>query len=619
MKLLVITGVTVLLVLTIYAGGAADAASAYSPEIRPVPTYEPFIDDEDWIYEAPVAQASPGSGSSFLAGPRGGMPPGHERIPGVSEADVEFLEKLHLTPAEFRESYLADGSNHTNFASANAKVTSDILNLPWVRDGLTDRETVAAAWLAVLDDFSPAAASRIAAMPFLRTFGPADKEAIQSLTYLAEYDDENDTNVLLDVLDNPNIADGGGIDDDEAKVVAVLGGANWENPELVDVLLDPSLISVVERRIQGRAGAIHLAVIRTAPGSASTMDLLEYAVRQAEVTMNRRLDTDYVGLLVADAVPGDASGANFGTHIAIAPGFDVDDRSEWPGNWASFLLAHEVAHYYWHDSVLWIDEGAADFMADVSENKRVGRPMEVDNVPCPYYRSIFHLELSNPRRGTWGNECNYALGERMFLDLHSALGDTRFYQGFRALHSLTQAVTEDDTTAPVNHLTAAFQRVALTPDQKTILNLVLARHYGSILLTDTSPVNPALPALNGRVESTELVRWQGGEIVERHSGFARLAASRISDYYWLRLDIPYTRALPAERELEFEIVEYYEDGFVFDRRTYARTFKAGYTGAYKSFCCIGFIPDYRWPTGLYWVYVYHEDQKIAELRFEVTP
>ena len=307
-----------------------------------------------------------------------------------------------------------------------------------------------------------------------------------------------------------------------------------------------------------------------------------------------------------------------GTHIAIVPRFDVDDRSEWPGNYAGFLLAHEVAHYYWNNSVDWIDEGAADFMAAVSERKRDGRPMETDNPPCPYYRSIFHLELAKPASGTWGDLCNYALGERMFLDLHTTLGNTRFYQGFRDLHSLTAAADNDDAIAPVNYLTAAFQPIAWPSVQKAISKLVLARHYGSILLTDTSPVNPVIAALNGEVEGVELVRRQGGEIVERHSGFAQLSASRIAGRYALRLNIPFSRELPADRELEFEMVEYYEDGFVFDRTTGTATFEAGTTKYGLSFCCIGFIPDYRWPTGLYWFYIYHEGRKIAEMHLDIT-
>ena len=620
MKLLAVSSAVTLLVLAIYASSAADAALAYSPDNRPLPTVEPFIDEDEGFYDGPVARADGELAHSFLAGPQGGVPPAHQTKSGVNPDDLEFLEQLHLGPAEFRESHLADGSpdTDTDLAPVSAKVTSDILGLPWVTDGLTDRELIGAAWLAVLDDFSPEAASKIVRMPFLRTFGPADVEAIRSLGLIAYDDDRYDRHVLLRVLDNPNIADGGGIDDQEAKIVAVLGGTNVANPELVDVLLDPAQTSIEERRISDGDGEVNLAIIRTAPGAADTMALLEYAVREATVMMNQSFPTDYVALLVEEATLDDSIGTNFQTHMAITPEFDVDDRSSRPGNYTGQLIAHEVAHYYWFGLIDWIDEGAADFMAIVSENRRVGRPMEVDNSPCPYYETLFHLERSNPRPGTWGGQCNYSLGERLYLDLHSALGDVRFYQGFRNLRRLTQADDADETT-PINHLTAAFQPVAQTPDQKTILNFVLARRYGSIIFTDTSPVDPTIPALAGTVDGVWLARYIDGEVAESHAGFASISASRISDPWYLRLRINYDRELLADHELQFEIVEYYEDGFVFDRRTYTGAFSAGYMGAYRGFCCMGFIPDYRWPTGLYWTYVYHEGRKIAELHYEVTP
>ena len=618
MKLLAVSSAVTLLVLALYASSAADAALAYSPDNRSLPTVEPFIDEDEGFYDGPVERADGELAHSFLAGPQGGVPPAHQTKSGVNPDDLEFLEQLHLGPAEFRESYLADGSPDTDLAPVNAKVTSDILGLPWVTDGLTDRERVGAAWLSVLDDFSPEAASKIVRMPFLRTFGPADVEAIRSLTAIAYDDDRYDRDVLLSVLDNPNIADGGGIDDQEAKIVAVLGGTNRVNPKLVDVLLDPTQTSIEERRISASDGEVNLAIIRTAPGAADTIALLEYAVREATVMMGQSFPTDYVALLVEEATVGDSIGTNFQTHMAITPEFDVDDRSSRPGNYTGQLIAHEVAHYYWFGLIDWIDEGAADFMAISNENRRVGQPMEVDNPPCPYYETLFHLERSNPRQGTWGGQCNYALGERLFLDLHSALGDVRFYQGFRNLRRLTQADNADET-APVNHLSAAFQAAALTPDQKAILNFVLARRYGSIILTDTSPVDPKIPELAGTVDGVWLARYVNREVAEIHAGFTSISASRISDYWYLRLSVSYDRELLADHELEFEIVEYYEDGFVFDRSTYTVPFPAGYMGARLRFCCMGFIPDYRWPTGLYWTYVYHEGRKIAELHYEVTP
>ena len=623
MKSMATAGVAALLVLAICAAIVPSEASAHSPIIRTTETADHHVDNGEDIYEGPYEGPAVNTPVETLHPSLSGVlnyaPPAYAAIPGANRATLELLQELQQGPTEYQESLLAGDLIGADIDLDNVRMVATVAELPWVSDGVAGDERIAVNFLTLINKLNPAAAARILDMPFLETFGPADVEALWSLARLADDEVENDTAALTNVLSNPHIADGGGIDDDEAKVVAVLGGVNLLNPPLVEKLLDPSQIHVTERATQGLGREIHLVIIRTGPGSSSTMDLLEFGIRQAETLMGLPLRTDYVGLLVADVLPDFAAGGHIGTNIMIPPEFDVDERSEYPGNRTGLVLAHEAAHYYWFHSALWVDEGAADFMAVASELYRVGRPMEPDNVPCSYYRSIFHLELANPRTGTWGWNCNYALGERMFLDLYSNLGIGRFYPGFRNLYWLSQFEAPGSTTDPIEHVRTAFLSTPGTEDQRALTRLMLARHYGSILLTDTSPVNPSVPALNSRVEGVSLVRRLGNQVIESHSGFAQISASRISDRYWLRLHIPNSGPLPSERTAEYEMVEYYEDGFVFDRRTYTATYEAGYDRDSTSLCCIGFIPNYRWPTGLYWFYVYHAGQKIAEMHLEVTP
>ena len=49
MKLLAVSSAVTLLILAIYASSAADAALAYSPDNRPVPTVEPFIEEDEGL------------------------------------------------------------------------------------------------------------------------------------------------------------------------------------------------------------------------------------------------------------------------------------------------------------------------------------------------------------------------------------------------------------------------------------------------------------------------------------------------------------------------------------------------------------------------------------------
>ena len=632
MKFLLPSLLTGLMLLAIYVGYTADTASAYSPDIRPVATGVAIIEEDEGYYNDPIVSVRGHTADTFpntilVDSPRAyaATLPAHATAPGADTARVQLLHDLNQSPEQYLESLRAaeeerDEDKDGEGEGEEAQAPGSVMELPWVADGQTDDEKLALDFLSELAGFDQEAAERVAVMPFLQTFGPADVEALWSLTYLAEYDAEEETTTLTDVLDNPHLADDGGIDDEEAKVVAVLGGANYFNPDLAPVLLDPAERTVIERRIQGRSREILMTIIRTDHGSDSTFDLLEFAVKRAEITMAKPLRTNYVALLIADdALPDFAAGAHFGTHMAMPPRFDVDDRSEYPGDWAGFLIAHEVAHYYWfHDTELWVDEGSADFMANVNEYHRVGRAMEPDNVPCPFYQSLLHLELAQPELSSYGGLCHYSQGERMLLDLHDTIGKASFFQGFRAFHDGFEPEGSEEIPA-VDHLTGAFLPNGLSGAQKTIRELLLSRHYGAILDTDTGAVDPAIAALNSEVADVYLVRMQDGEIVERLSGFPRISASQLVGRYVFALDIPLAEPLEEETEVEYEFVEYYQDGFILDRTVTTETYPAGYEGGLTALGGIGFIPNFKWPTGLYWFYVYQDGRKIAEMYLDVTP
>ena len=613
----------IVLALAVYVTTSVDVASAHSPEINPVETSVIVIEEDEGYYDDPIVKSTDGPFRVSSAVKGGGAPSTYATLPGADAATVKLLQDLRQSP----EGYL-DNLRATRLESDDdweeTHLPASVLELPWVADGQTDDEKLALDFLNELGGFNPEAANRVAAMPFLQTFGPADVEALWSLTYLAEIDEEEGTTALIEVLDNPHLDDGGGIDDEEAKVVTVLGGTQYFNPGLVPVLLDPSEITVTERVLKGHGQDIHMAIIRTDPGHSSTFDILEFSVERAEIIMSKQLRTDYVALLVTDDVlPSFAAGAHFGTHMLVPTRFDVEDRSAYPGEWAGILLAHEVAHYYWFsDYPIWVDEGAADFMAGVSEFHRTGRRMDPDNVPCSFYQNLLHLELSKPELSSYGGLCYYTLGERMFLDMHRTIGDAGFFSGFRGFHD---RITEDEDVAfpAIQHLTGAFLHSGLSGAEETIRNMLLAKHYGPNFDTVADPINPAIPVLNGTVVRADLLRIEetedGVAIVERLSGFPRISASRIVGRYLFTLSIATAGPLPEDTEVEFELVEYYQDGWVFDRTTTKREYTAGFEGGLIPVGGIGFIPNFRWPTGLYWFQVYHEGQKVSEMYVEVTP
>ena len=483
-----------------------------------------------------------------------------------------------------------------------------VVSLGWVQDGIDDDlEVEMIERLSYLTFRDVAAASRIVGMPFLEAVEPPDVSAVAALSRLAAFKRE----ALDSVMSHSSLRDG--ITDDLAPIVATLRGVAGTNPGLIDVLLDPNRVSLERRTIMlPLAGEVVLAIIRTAPGAARSMDLLEHSVRGAERFMGAPLPTNYVGLLYENAVSGSSAGTNFGTHIAIRPKYDVDDGSH-EAAFSGSAIAHEVAHYYWSGNADWADEGPAELVASIVDGARTGRPVGVTNLPCPYAPNIAGLESLNVSRGDAEFWCNYSLGERLFVDLYRTLGDERFRQGFRALYLASELEEDDDdpgTSVGIEHVRAAFRSGGGAE------RAVIARWYDGtepydLSQLDDSPVDPSLPGINGRIDEAYIVTKTDGAAVSTFS------ARDVSDWVYLTLKRSYNVS-GGTREVPIEIVEYFEDGFAFLRRTSKLTAEPQYTGGTRWFS-VGSPPSRKWAPGRYFVYVYEGGRKVAEVEYEVTP
>ena len=71
-------------------------------------------------------------------------------------------------------------------------------------------------------------------------------------------------------------------------------------------------------------------------------------------------------------------------------------------------------------------------------------------------------------------------------------------------------------------------------------------------------------------------------------------------------------------KVSLDMVEYYEDGFEFNRRSVELIAEAKYTGG-TSWFSVGPPPSRKWAPGRYVVYVYSGERKVAEVEYEVTP
>ena len=346
------------------------------------------------------------------------------------------------------------------------------------------------------------------------------------------------------------------------------------------------------------------------------MDLLEHSVRGIEEYMDSPLPTTYVDLLYENAVYGSFGGTNFGTHIAILPEYDInDDSPEASGS----LIAHEVAHYYWIGNEDWVDEGAANFMASIVEGARTGQPIGVTSPPCGYAGSIAELESLGISIGGIGFRCNYSLGERLFVDLYLTLGDERFRQGLHALYLASEIEDDADdrrgTSVGIEQIREAFR------SDDGAESTVIARWYNGTEPYDLSrldphavdphAVDPGLPGMNGRIDEAYIATSTDGPAVSVFS------AQDVADSIYLTLKYSY-KVSGATREVPLEIVEYYEDGFQFSRRSHTLSAEARYIGGTTRFG-VGPPPSQKWATGHYVVHVYAGERKVAEVEYEVTP
>ena len=489
-----------------------------------------------------------------------------------------------------------------------AAVASAVVALGWVQDGIDDLEVQAFKRLSYISLRDAAAALRIVGMPFVETLEPPDISAMASLSRLAA----SERNTFDRVMSHPALRDG--ISDDVTPIVATLGGVAGTNPGLIDVLLDPDRVSVERRTITlPLAGEVILAIIRTGPGATRSIDLLEHSVRAAERFMGASLPTNYVGVLYEDAVHGSFAGTNFGTHITILPKYDIDDGSHEAAS-AGSTVAHEVAHYYWGDNADWVDEGAADLMASIVDGARTGRPAEVTNAPCAYAPNIAELEGLGVSRGDAEFWCNYSLGERLFVDLYRTLGNERFRQGFRTLYLASEVEDDADdyrgTSVGIEHVREAFRS-----DDGAESAVIRRWHDGAepydLSQFDGSPIDPSLPSINGRIDEAYIVTKTDGPSVSTFS------AQDVSDWVYLTLKHSYNVS-GSTREVTLEIVEYFEDGFAFSRRTRNLTAEPRYIGGTRWFS-VGPSPSRKWAPGRYVVYVYEGVRKVAEVAYEVLP
>ena len=325
------------------------------------------------------------------------------------------------------------------FSNSGTEVTSKA----WYQDGIAEDEAEVAELLRSLD-FMSGSRSELLAMPFLETVEEADVLALESLNQLAllNWTTLADPSEFEEFMLHPAIADG--ITDEETVFVTVASNAYEWNPGLIDTLLDPAEVMSERRTIElAMAGEVELVIVRIQPGSAKSMDLLEESVRFAESYMGEPFPVNLILLLYADAVKPGFVGHNSGTGMVVQPDFDGDDE-------LGLIVGHEVAHFYWYgSSQVWLDEGAAEFLAIADADRSLWFDMtDISPADVMYEYDCADgttLKSLETLPGPQAEGCDYALGFLFFLDLHQAVGAEEFQRGFRKLYLAGEGVWDPES------------------------------------------------------------------------------------------------------------------------------------------------------------------------------
>ena len=280
--------------------------------------------------------------------------------------------------------------------------------------------------------------------------------------------------------------------------------ASYESaPEVAD----PRQIKAERRLINlPLRGQTNLLILRAQPGSRVAMDLLENAVRSAERFMGIPFPTDQVTLRftklnVQKGYDGSFSSGSFsGGQVRILPTHDqhpLVTTHYSPGNEKRLaeIIAHEVAHYYWHHHANWINEGMAETLTSYIENDRVDAAIAPHNPPCSIYQSIIELEIASTRRSEYSKFlCNYSMGESSFLDLHDILGDQEFIQSVRRLYKTRN-------NPYIESVKSAF------PNSVETRSVINQHYYGDANPKNIKP-SPQLPTIQITSASLHLEREQ---------------------------------------------------------------------------------------------------------------
>ena len=472
------------------------------------------------------------------------------------------------------------------------------METPWVRDGLNELERdLAAEIMTLFEQKDGLETLQVLRMKFLRQAGPGDLEAVRSLRKIRGRS-QQEYGEIMELL-------GTDIGDQDTPRIVLMQTSPEGTTKLARRLLDPGTAVVSRNTNVRKSGRIRLSVVVPAGISARPLELLDVLgenIRDISALMEEPFRHRMVTLLVSDSKMDGVSGANFGDGIILKPAGHQEGEIR-------RIITHGVAHYYWRDNAHWIDEGMANHITSLLENRRTGRRLGTTRWPCGTQDRIEDLPTGQEQ----ASECDHSLGSRIFLDLHLHLDESSMMRRMRDLYRQSRTHDpENGTSLTMENLRSLFPehshhegRKWHREDQGILDRWEKGEGNHREDQWDETKPNPGLQGVSGRIKSV-------GILVDNEPLKIIRNDARNRD---VRLRVVYNHR-GESGEFQLELVTLHEDGMPILGPEVRVSVKKGNNIGYIS-VRLGPGKGETWAEGEYVTYVYEEGQKVGEASWTV--
>ena len=404
-----------------------------------------------------------------------------------------------------------------------------VLNYPWVADSITEDERLVLAQIWNMAGVDSEATASIVRMPFLgNSITNLTVNTVSSMGSLVRYHGER----YDDLAAQPWFQDD--LTEEEQALVIVLPTVSRSKELFLGLVQDGQVhAGIVTSPLRGEVKLFAISRSEVDP-EGELLEILGTGVEKIEGFINVRWPTGESIVLLEPELSSiwrnGVYGVNYGSHIAVR-------------HTGSFLLHHELTHYFFKGSPSWFSEGSAHFLADYvshvteasslrsayiyTQDEIVRRCAPLGAANIQEWNELESGEPPNPAGG-----CQYRLGELFFLGMYNRLGNQVVSSSLRGLYE-TQ-VSKGSYTLTEDEIYQQFLADTPLEDQDDFRRLYHCLHGrpvpGYTPAATNSPDRAALVALYNATNGSNWknnTNWLSKEAIDQWYGVSTDCLGRV--------------------------------------------------------------------------------------------